>query len=259
MIDKFVGGPGASRNLTLISPGQAPIHVALVGDRNLEVPAHAAIPLALSLAAAALGVEVDPVWVPTAELEAQGLERLGNPDAIWCVPGSPYASMTGALGAIRHAREHGRPFLGTCGGFQHALIEHARNVLGRPEADHEESSPNAPLALISALACSLAGAAGAVHFLQGSKIAAAYGCTSAIEEYNCRFGLNPAFRWFVEQGPLSISGVDEHGEARAIELNDHPFFLATLFQPERAALAGKLHPLVTAFLRAALQARAHST
>src|SRR5204862_344720 len=82
-------------------------------------------------------------------------ERLSPFDAIWCVPNSPYASMEGALCAIRFARESGRPFLGTCGGFQHTIIEYARNVLGFHEADHAESNPAAALPLISRLACFL--------------------------------------------------------------------------------------------------------
>jgi CTP synthase (UTP-ammonia lyase) len=51
-------------------------------------------------------------------------------------------------------------------------------------------------------------------------------------------------------GPLQITARDEDDEVRAIELDGHPFFVATLFQPERAALRGRLPPLVGAFVRA---------
>jgi len=74
----------------------------------------------------------------------------------WCVPGSPYRDMDGALRTIRFARETRCPFLGTCGGFQHAVIEYARSVLGLTDADHMESNPDAELPLIIALACRLA-------------------------------------------------------------------------------------------------------
>jgi CTP synthase len=56
----------------------------------------------------------------------------------------PQVIVLGALDAIRWARETGRPFLGTCGGFQHALIEFARNVLGIKDADSTEMNPNTP-------------------------------------------------------------------------------------------------------------------
>lgn len=227
-----------------------PIRVALVGDQSPEVAAHSAIPLALALSAADLKTEVNPVWISTSELAQRGAAELARCDAVWCVPGSPYASMDGALEGIRYAREQRRPFLGTCGGFQHALIEYARNVLGRHEADHAESNPAAALPLISPLACSLTGVKGPVHFTPGSTIAACYGQTSAVEEYNCRFGLNPECRSLLEESSLRIGGVDEEGVVRSIELNGHPFFIATLFQPERSARTGQAHPLISAFLGA---------
>ncbi len=71
------------------------------------------------------------------------------------MPASPYASADGAFAAIRFARENARPFLGTCGGFQHAVIEYARNVIGITDADHAETNPGADMPLIAPLACSL--------------------------------------------------------------------------------------------------------
>ncbi len=82
---------------------------------------------------------------------------------IWVVPASPYANMPGVLESIRWARENGRPFLGTCGGFQHALIEFGRNVAGLAGADHAETAPEAKLLLVTRLACSLVGKSGAVR------------------------------------------------------------------------------------------------
>ncbi len=66
-------------------------------------------------------------------------EALAEYDAIWVVPGSPYRHPEGAFTAIRCARESSIPFLGTCGGFQHAVIEYARNVLGWQDAGHAET------------------------------------------------------------------------------------------------------------------------
>jgi len=69
--------------------------------------------------------------------------RAAGFDGFWCVPASPYRDIDGALRAIRFAREQRRPFLGTCGGFQHAVLEYARNVLGWADAEHGELAPNA--------------------------------------------------------------------------------------------------------------------
>ena len=224
------------------------ITIGLVGDYNADVPAHQAIPQALTLAAASLSAPVAFEWVPTEEI--QDASRVADFDGIWCVPASPYRSGDGALCAIRFARENEVPFLGTCGGFQHAVIEYARNVLGWADADHAETSPDAARPVITPLSCSLVEATDAIYFREGSRLAAAYGRLEATERYHCRYGINPAFQQALVSGSLRLSARDAAGEIRAIELEDHPFFVATLFQPERAALTGQLPPLAAAFVTA---------
>jgi CTP synthase (UTP-ammonia lyase) len=177
---------------------------------------------------------------------------LADFNGLWCIPGSPYRSMEGVLLAIRHAREQQRPFLGTCGGFQHALIEYARNVLNWSDVDHAESSPDAARAVIAPLACGLLNDFGSLRLIEGTRLAQAYGTLRTQEEYRCSYGVNPAFRAALVSGPLCESAVDESGDLRAIELHAHIFFVGTLFQPERAALRGKTPPSVVAFLKACL-------
>ncbi len=224
--------------------------IGLVGDYNADVPAHQAIPRALALAESALGVPLEFRWLPTETIESDA--ALAPFDALWCVPASPYRSMEGALRAIRFARERARPFLGTCGGFQHAVVEYARNVLGWADAEHAETAPDAARPVIVPLACALVEVTDKVQLLPGSRIAAAYGATAATEGYRCRYGLNEAFRATLVSGALRVTAEDAAGDIRALELEGHPFFVATLFQPERAALTGRLPPLVAAFARAAV-------
>lgn len=231
------------------------VRVALVGDYNPEVKAHRAIPLAVARAAEAMGMAVEPAWIATPLLEARVAEQLAGFDGVWVVPASPYASMEGALVAIRHAREGGVPFLGTCGGFQHTLIEYARNVLGLAAADHAESNPAAALPLIGPLACALVDTRATIHLAPGTRSHAIYGTAEVEEEYNCRFGLSSAYGDLLAGTDLHITGRDATGEVRVIELITHPFFIATLFQPERSALAGRGHPLITAYVAAMAGAR----
>ncbi len=233
-----------------------PLRIGLIGDCDSRVTAHRAIPLALATAGGTRGVR--PVWIPTITLTHLRDEALDAFDALWCVPASPYASMEGALRGIRHARQAGIPFLGTCGGFQHAVIEYARNVLGLTDAEHEETSPDAGLTLVSRLSCSLVERTGAVRLREGSRARALYGRETAEETYHCSFGLNPAHRALLDDGRLRMSGEDDEGEARVLELDGHPFFVATLFQPERAALRGHDHPVVRGLVDAAA-ARADGT
>jgi CTP synthase (UTP-ammonia lyase) len=229
------------------------ISIGLIGDYNPAVLAHQAIPLALDLAGEVEAAAVRHEWIPTHEIGDES--RVSRFDALWCVPGSPYRSLEGALRAIRFAREQGRPFLGSCGGFQHAIIEYARNVLGWSDAEHAETAPNAARPVITPLACALVEKTDIIRFHKDSLLEAAYGCLEVAEGYHCSYGLNPAFLSAIVSGPLRVSAEDRTGEVRAVELEGHPFWVATLFQPERAALTGKTPPLAAAFVRATVGLR----
>jgi len=145
-----------------------PIQIGLVGDYDESVPAHRAIPRALALAGQALGQALEAKWVGTDQISS--LAPLEQFDGIWCVPASPYRSMDGALRAIRWAREYSRPFLGTCGGFQHAVVEYARSVLGWADAEHAETAPDAARPVIGLLACGLVETTDTIRFEQGSRM-----------------------------------------------------------------------------------------
>ncbi len=224
------------------------IRIALIGDYDPQVTAHQAIPVALGMAAEHSGKDIQFQWLATDTISAD--TSLNEFDGFWCVPASPYRDMNGALRAIGFAREQQRPFLGTCGGFQHAVLEFARNVLGWEDAEHGETSPEATRALLTPLACSLVEAVDSIHLVEGSLIANAYENAEIREGYRCRYGVNPEFERELLKQQLHAVGHDSAGDLRAVELNDHPFFVATLFQPERAALKGILPPLVRALIEA---------
>ncbi|MBK5356152.1 CTP synthase [Pseudomonas sp. TH41] len=224
------------------------IHIALIGDYDPQVTAHQAIPIALDMAAKHAEMDVQFKWLATDHINAS--TALHDFDGFWCVPASPYRDMGGALRAIRFAREQQRPFLGTCGGFQHAVLEFARNVLGWEDAEHGETNPEATRALLSPLSCSLVEAVDSIQLVEGSLIANAYESAEIVEGYRCRYGVNPAFERELLTRQLCAVGHDSRGDLRAVELKGHPFFVATLFQPERAALKGILPPLVRALIEA---------
>ncbi|AOE61819.1 CTP synthase [Pseudomonas corrugata] len=227
---------------------QRPLHIALIGDHDPQITAHRAIPIALDLVSRQSGQGVSFQWLAT-DLIADDTS-LNDFDGIWCVPGSPYRDENGALHAIRFAREQRRPFLGTCGGFQHAVLEYARHVMGWTDAAHGETSPGAERALLTPLSCALVETIDSLQLDAQSLIAEAYGRRTVFEGYRCRFGVNPAFERDLLSGRLHAVARDSAGELRAVELRDHPFFVATLFQPERAALEDRVPPLVKAFVQA---------
>lgn len=227
--------------------------IALIGDYDPQVTAHQAIPVALGLVAEHLGQAVPFDWLATDQIHTD--TPLTGYDGFWCVPASPYKSEAGALRAIRFAREQQRPFLGTCGGFQHAMLEFSRNVLGWADAEHGETSPASEKAVLTPLTCSLVEAVDSIHLVPGSLIAQAYETSEIREGYRCRYGVNPQFETELLKSQLRAVGHDSVGDLRAIELEGHRFFVATLFQPERAALKGQMPPLVRAFVEACAQQR----
>lgn len=108
--------------------------------------------------------------------------------------------MEGALHGVQFAREHDVPLLGTCGGFQHMMIEYARNVLGLRDADHAETNPTASSALVAPLTCFLSEQNHTFILTPGSTVASIYGQNEIVEQYGiCNYGLNPTFRSMFEQ------------------------------------------------------------
>src|SRR5687768_1244278 len=186
--------------------GGAP-RIALVGDHDESVVAHRAIPRALALATPEPGWR----WLHTTTLMGEVAARLEAFDGIWVVPGSPYADTAGAIAAIRFAREQGRPFLGTCGGFQHALLEYAGAVWGVRSPRHAEVDPDAADPVIAPLSCELVEKTGTIRFEAGSRLAAVHGVAETVEGYHCRYGLNPKYANRLASGPLRVAARDLDG------------------------------------------------
>jgi CTP synthase (UTP-ammonia lyase) len=221
------------------------VRICLIGDFNPDVLAHQAIPKALALAGA--GVNAQPGWLDTESAESADLTAY---DGFWCVPASPYRSMEGALRAIRFAREREQPFLGTCGGCQHAVLEFARNVLNIASAGHTEIDSATSEPVINNLACSLIEASESLRPVPDTSFHQIYAADEIRETYHCSYGLNPAYLPRLVEGGLRVGVLGPSGEPRAVELPGHPFFLATLFQTERSAFTGRSHPLIRAFVAA---------
>jgi CTP synthase (UTP-ammonia lyase) len=226
--------------------------VALVGDRSPSVRAHARISQLIEVLRRRDGVVLDPYWIPTEEAEGGGLDGF---DGIWVVPGSPYASAEGAIVAARTAREHGIPFLGTCGGFQHAVLMLARDLAGITEAAHAEYGPQGETIIVE-LECSLVGHEGGIAYEPGSLMQRIVGADRSVERYHCSYGIDTAYLDALREAGVVFSAHDDAGDVRALELPGHPFFLGTLFQPELAGDGTRAHPVIRAFADACASQRA---
>jgi len=129
------------------------------------------------------------------------------------------------------------------------LVEHARNVMGIRDAVHAEYGL-AGTPVVTLLSCSLAESQIDISITPNSRLAEIHGVLVATEQTNCNYGLEPSFAHIAFSGGLTVSAVDNTGEVRAIERAGHPFFVATLYQPQRTSGPDAPHPLWTAFVRA---------
>ena len=226
------------------------IKVGLIGDHDRSVTAHRAIPIALKMSAESLNVQVEWQWLHSTVVS---VATLHNYDALWCVPASPYEDTERVLDAIHYARTNNIPFLGTCGGYQHAALEFALNALDIKQAENSEINPDAQMPVISGLSCKLYDESASVLLNKDSYIAKLYGTQHISEDYFCGYGVNRHYLHLYNDSELVFSGFDEDGDPRSLEIPTNTFFIGTAFQPERSALQDRVHPLITAFLTVAQQ------
>lgn len=229
-------------------PAPPPPRLALVGDRSPSVQAHQRIPALIDALTRAAGPAIELYWLHSSAISAP--DDVAGFNGVWVVPGSPYQNTAGVLAAIRAARTGDIPFLGTCGGFQYLLLEFARDVCGLHAVGNREEDPDVEEALIVPLDCSLLGQESPVVIEPGTVAAAVMGPGPTTERYFCRYGLNPGYLDTLQRHGLVFSGRDERGEVRVAELADHPFCVASLFQPELSSDPAWVHPLITSFAAA---------
>jgi CTP synthase (UTP-ammonia lyase) len=219
------------------------VSIAVLGDRNTGHLTHREIDATIQL----LPADVDARWLPSPEAESAVLA-----DGLWVVPGTPYRDERAVMEAIRRARTAGMPILGTCGGFQHMLVEFARNVAGLEEAAHAECDPDAPDPVVARLSCSLVGEERPVTAIAGTRLAELCGTEPFTGFHWCNYGLAPGREAALVAAGLVVSARAPDAGVEAVELPGHPFYVATLFQPQVGSSGSRRrHPLIDALISAA--------
>jgi CTP synthase (UTP-ammonia lyase) len=238
------------------------VRIGILGDFDPKAPNLPAVEKSLQHAATKLELAVKAEWLPTPSLLEPGAQKqLESFDGIWAAPGSPYKSFDGMLKGIEFARSRDWPFLATCGGFQYALIECARNVLGIKDADSAENDSGSKNIIIYPVACAvpnrkknapkLSGAIPEIKLRPGSYLHSFYMQEVITEEFYCNFEVNPEYEWAAMEAGFPVVARGPQGEIRAIESPTHHFYVATLYQPQLSSKSGHPHPLVMAFVQAA--------
>jgi CTP synthase len=135
-------------------------------------------------------------------------------------------------------------------------------VGGLPEAGNIEDNPDTEYPLLVLVSCPVDSRAPGdprlsgglqIEIIPGTLAHAVYQRTSIEEKFSCNYELNPKFMHTLAEAGLNFSGLSQVGEARIVELPGHSFYLGTGFLPQLSSLPLKPHPLIVAFLRAALK------
>ena len=236
------------------------ITTGIIDDFDETKPSHISTNIALQHAAAFLSLDVKIDWLGTGNLRKKSVkDTIGQYRGLLAAP-TPYFFVDGVIKGIRLAREMNIPFLGTCGGSQYTLLEFARNVAGMTNAGHPEINPHTDMPLLIKIACSIDRRKGKaprmlgtfeINLEPGTEAFRLYGKSKISEPYSCSYELNPEYEGRLVESGLIISGHDDAGKARIIELHNKNIFMATGFLPQLNSTPEKPHPLFVAYLRAA--------
>lgn len=236
------------------------LRIGIVGKYVELHDAYLSLVEALRHAGAALGVGVEIHWVSAEQVEKEGEEVLAGLQGIIVPGGFGERGIEGKILAADYARRRGTPFLGICLGMQVAAIAFARNVLGKKNANSTEFDPRTPDPVIDLLPeqTKVREKGGTMRLGEypaelapGSKIQKAYGLEKVSERHRHRYEFNPRYLDLFFRAGFLPSALSPDGRlVEALELRDHPWYVAVQFHPEFRSRPLRPHPLFVSFLRA---------
>ena len=201
------------------------------------------------------------LWVDADETTERHEQRLASADAVVVPGGFGSRGTDGKIEAIRHARENDVPFLGLCLGFQMAVVEHARNVLGLADAHSAELDPDTPHPVIDLLpeqyetedmGGTMRLGAHETDIEPDTLAAQVYDADSCTERHRHRYEVNPEYIDELEVDGLRFSGRADN-RMEILERDDHPFFFGTQAHPEFRSRPDRASPPFVALVEAALE------
>ena len=260
-----VGQPDLTEWEAVVARGEAavtPMRIGIVGKYVSLVDAYLSVVEALNHASAFSGVKPTIDWIQAEEAEGLLAEgRLHDLDGIIIPGGFGRRGVEGMIAAAGWAREHGVPCLGLCLGMQVMTVEYARNALGMERANSSEFDPSTPYPVIDIMDSqrnvtnkggTMRLGAYIARLEPGSQVAEAYGTEVVSERHRHRYEFNPRFRTRFEESDLHCSGTSPDGRlVEFIELEGHPFWVATQAHPEFKSRPTRPAPLFAAFVEAA--------
>ena len=246
------------------------VDIAMVGKYVNLKDAYISLCEALMHAGLRTRTRVNLNFIEATDVEKRGTGCLHGMDAILVPGGFGERGIEGKIQAVRHAREHGVPYLGICLGMQLAIVEFARHVAGLEDAlstEFNRATRHPVIALITEWqdqkgtvearddASNLGGTmrlgAQEVRVSHGSLAHGVYGIDAIYERHRHRYEFNNNYLQKLMNAGLRFSGFSRDGLVELIELPHHPFFSASQYHPEYRSTPRDGHPLFTGFVRAA--------
>ncbi len=238
----------------IISP-EKKVKIAFVGKYLKLKESYKSLIEALIHSGAHLDMKVEIEWIDSEDLEKTEDDKISETFAevsgILVAGGFGERGIEGKLKAIKYARENKIPYLGICLGMQLAVIEFARNVLNLKYASSQEFDPDTSEPVVYLIdefidasgqkqlrthKTPLGGTMrlGGYECLieEGTKLYEAYKTKSVIERHRHRFEVNSAYEEALKEKGLIVSGKSAEGLIEAIEIKNHPWFVAVQFHPE---------------------------
>jgi CTP synthase len=211
-------------------------------------------------------VDIHIKWINSEALEQMGdnyEEALEDVAGIVVPGGFGHRGIEGKIKAANYARRNNIPYLGLCLGMQVAVIEFARNILGLTDANSSEFDPQTPHPVIDLMHTQrhIADKGGTMRLgnwvcclTPGTKTYQAYNEPIVFERHRHRFEFNNEYRKRMESNGLVVSGRSaDNSLVEVIELENHPWFVASQFHPEFKSRPTRPHPLFRDFIGASLK------
>lgn len=240
------------------------VTVALVGKYTALHDAYISVVEALKHGAVAHNASVNIKWIPSEDVTDETADDLlGDVSGILVPGGFGARGMDGKIAAIKYARENNIPFLGLCVGMQLAIVEFARNVVGFTDAHSVEldSGTTHPVIHLMPEQDGIEDIGGTLRLgsypcilEDSSKAYQLYGSKEIHERHRHRYEVNNYYREDLTKAGLSLCGLSPDGRiVEMVELDSHPWFVATQAHPEFKSRPNRPHPLFKGFIGAALE------
>lgn len=240
------------------------VEIGLIGKYVELKDSYKSIQEALLHAGVHANTRVNLHWIKAETLaDLAQVNQLSRLDGILVAPGFGERGWEGKINTIRFAREQKIPFLGICLGMQCAVIEFARHVLGLEGANSTEMHGNTPHPVIDLMpdqkelhekGGTMRLGAYPCKIKSGTLADSVYGGEGLIRErHRHRYEFNNEYLPHFKGSAMVFSGMNPSRKlVEMVELQDHPWFLATQFHPEYRSTVAQPHPLFVGFVRAAL-------